>query len=149
MDKYEMFALFVLSLFLIPLGYVAFVIVSIFRSPKLPATPPVDGESWIHGNQQLEIIYRKGARPEQKIIDEIKNDINRYEEMIAAYIKATEENLTKFNAGLIMTDISFPIYDSEQGEYDFSINYSFENNSDMMLEACIKDGKVQSVSVGD
>ena len=97
----------------------------------------------------MAIIYRKGARPDQRLIDEIKSNVKRYEEMIAAYVKETEEYQEEFKRGLILDSIAFPVCDDELDEYDFSIGYKEGGGSDMFFEAYFKDGKVQSVSAGD
>lgn len=147
MGKYEILMILVMSLFLIPLGYIVYVIISIIRSPKI-IIPPIDNESWTYGDHKLTITYRKGARPDQNIIDEIKNNIKRYEEIIAEHAKKTEE-CNDFKAGLSLSGISFPLDDEERGEYDFSIDYQFEDNSDMFIEAYIKNGKVLRILSGD
>ncbi|MFA5204128.1 MAG: hypothetical protein WC708_06950 [Lentisphaeria bacterium] len=147
MDKYEILALLVLSLFLIPIGYVVYVIISIIRSPKLEM-PQLEFEPWEVGEQQLTITYRKGARPDQNIIDEIKSNIKKYDELIAEHAKETE-GCKDFKAGLSLSGISFPLDDEERGEYDFRIDYEFDDKSDMVLEAYFKNGKVQKIISGD
>jgi hypothetical protein len=149
MDRYEWMAIALLSLFLIPIGYVIRWVVAIIRSPKLPPTPPIETEPWTYGGQELAIIYRKGARPDQHLIDEIKSNVKRYEEMIAAYVKETEEYQEEFKRGLILDSITFPICDDEFDEFDFSIGYKDAGGSDMSFEAYFKDGRVQSLSAGD
>ncbi|MFA6291001.1 MAG: hypothetical protein WC637_04425 [Victivallales bacterium] len=149
MNKYEILAVLVLSLFLIPIGYVVYVIISIIRSPKLQI-PPIENEPWTYGGQQLTISYRKGARPDQKIIDEVKDNINQYEKLIAEYAEETEGyKKNEFKTGLSLSGISYPLNDEEKEEYDFSIDYQFEDNSDMVLEAYIKNGKVLRILSGD
>jgi len=147
MSKYEILSLLVLSLFLIPIGYVLYVIISIFRNPKLEMSP-IEYESWIYGDRKLTISYRKGARPDKLLIEEIKSNIKKYEEQIAEYAKETE-GCQDFNAGLSLSGISFPLEDEEQKDYDFTIDYEFDYNSDMVLEAYIKNGKVQNILSGD
>lgn len=147
MDKYEILALLVLSLFLIPIAYVVYVIISIIRSPKLEMSP-LEIEPWKVGDQQLTITYRKGARPDQDIIEEIRSNFKKYEELIAEHAKEAE-GCQDFKAGLSLSGISFPFDDEEQGEYDFSIDYEFDDKSDMLLEAYFKNGKVQKILSGD
>lgn len=149
MDRYEWMAIAVLSLFLIPIGYVIRWVVAIIRSPKLPPLPPFQTEPWNHKGQQLTITYRKGARPDQKVIDEIENNIDRYEGLIASHVKEAEGNQTDFRKGLRLEGVSFPLYEDEQTAYDFSLVYEADDNSDMFLEAQFKDGKVKEVTAGD
>lgn len=150
MDSYEKMAILVLSLFLIPVGYVVFWIVSIIRSPKLPLLPPMECESFVRGEQKLTISYKKGSRPDQGIIDGIKSNIAQYEAMIRAYVKKTEGQAdVDFEDGMKLEGISFPIYDDELSEYDFSFDYGYGDYSDMSVEVYFKDGKVQSLESGD
>jgi hypothetical protein len=149
MDRYEWMAIAVLSLFLIPIGYVVRWVVVIIRSPKLPPLPPFETEAWNHKGQQLTITFRKGARPDQKVIDEIENNIDRYEGLIASHVAETEGNQTDFRKGLRLEGVSFPLYEDEQAEYDFSLNYVADDNSDMVFEAYFKDGKIEEVATGD
>ena len=149
MDKYEVLALLVLSLSLLPIGYLVFWIVRIVWSPGVPPLAPVDSESWICNERQLTITFRKGLRPEQKAIDEIKSNIDHYEAMVAARIRDTEGTDADFRTGLRLEGISFPVDDDEQGEYDFSISYISEDGSDMVLDAYFRDGEIQEIVAGD
>lgn len=149
MDKYEMLAVLVLSLFLIPVGYLVFWVVRIMRSQRLPPSPPVDNEPWTYNGDQLTITYRSGSRPDQGAIDEIKDNINRYEAMIAERVRETEGSDVDFTSGVRLAGISFPIWDDEQGEYDFSISYEADDGSDMVFDAYFKDGRVLEVAAAD
>jgi len=147
MDIYEILAVLVLSLFLIPIGYVVLWVVSIIRSPKMPPLPPVESEPLTLGELTLTITYRKGARPAQSVIDGIKGNIAQYEAMISAHVQQTEEYQDDFKAGIKLEGISFPVYDDET-DYDFCFEYGFGDNSDMFLEVYFKDGKVHPMGGG-
>ena len=150
METWTIIGYLVLALLLlVPVGYVIAWGVSISRRPKLPPLPPLETEQWTHKGQQLTITYRKGARPDQKVLDDITGSIERYQGMIVEYVRETEEYNEEFKAGLSFTGISFPVDDDEQGEYDFSVDYEAQDGSDIFFSATIKDGKVKSLSAGD
>lgn len=137
------------ALLLVPAGYAIAWGISVIRTPRLPPMPALDTESWQNRGRPLTMTYRKGNRPDQGLIDDITRDIERYEELVVDYINRTGEYIQEFKDGISLTGISFPICDDEQDQYDFSIDYTAEDGSDMFLTAYMKDGKVQSLSAGD
>ena len=134
---------------MIPIGYVICWIVSIIRNPKKSPLPRLEHEQWTYNSQKLTITYRKGTRPKQNIIDDIKNNIARYEAMILTRINETGEYKEEIKVGLVLDGISFPVYDDEQDEYDFSVDYNLGTDGESFLAAYFKNGKIESLTAGD
>jgi hypothetical protein len=149
MDRYELMALAVLSLFLIPIGYVVYWIISIIRSPKLPPMPEIGTESWEHAGQMLTIVYRKDSPPERGYLDQIKRRADDYHALVLAHIDQTGEYKEDTRDGIILEGMSFPLDEDERADFDFSLDYRFEGDTETFLEAYFKNEKVKSLSAGD
>lgn len=124
-------------------------LVSSYRDSKLSKVPPpLETEPWVYQGKELYILYKKDGRPAQSVIDSVTGHIDRYHSMVMDRIGTTGEYKEDTRGGIVVESISFPASDDE-GDYDFSINYDLADDPDTFLCAYFKDGKVQSLSVGD
>lgn len=136
------------AIILFIVGCVIAWLISCYQHSKLPKTPPVETEPWIYQGKELYILYKKGERPAQSILDDITKNIDRYHAMVLDKINTTGEYKEDTKRGISIESISFPVCDDED-DYDFSVDYDFADNPETFLCAYFKNGKVQSLLAGD
>lgn len=149
MDRYELLAIAVLSLFLIPIGYIVSWVISAVRSKSSGPPPMIASEEWNHGDSTIEVLYPQDKRPADQVLSEIKAHLNQYVEMVFTRIRETGEYLQDIKSGISLETLTFPLYDDEQEDFDFSLDFKFDGETETFLSAYFKNGKVDMLSAGD
>lgn len=129
--------------------YFLIILFSYLNPKKDLKFPEVESEAWQNGDKELTILYVKNSRPAQNIIDDVKNNINRYDEETIAYLNNSEQYKKYLNDGITLEGVTFPALRNDLSDLDFSIDYKFSKDEERFLVANFKDGKIWRIKIDD